>query len=351
MNIYILNLLSIGIYSLIFNAIPQNTYTRKKVKSVFIFLITLQLIIILALRHSSVGYDLNTYINFFRAVSVDPGYHIVNHRFEIGYKILNYIISLISGNEQAFVAIISVITLIPIGVIIYRYSKMPFLSYIVLISFNYYAFLFSGLRQGIAYSLVLLSYIFIKESKPFKFIVLVLLTSLFHKSALIFLPAYFIYRIKLTKRRILVYVFINSLIYMLRKPIMSFFINNFYDTFSIVESSSYTWLALSITIVVLAGFTYRRILEQSPDSVGLYSLLLIGISLMLFASVVNNIMRVADYYYIFIILFIPEVLYVLKKNRLILIVGYLVIIAIILIYLRFLYGNLFGNIPYRFFWN
>ena len=49
-------------------------------------------------------------------------------------------------------------------------------------------------------------------------------------------------------------------------------------------------------------------IKISPDNNGLFIFLLVGISLMLFASVGTNVMRVADYYYMFVIIFIPEVM-------------------------------------------
>ena len=41
-------------------------------------------------------------------------------------------------------------------------------------------------------------------------------------------------------------------------------------------------------------------------------MLFVGVSLMMFATVGTNVMRMANYYYMFVIIFIPEVFSVLK---------------------------------------
>ena len=47
---------------------------------------------------------------------------------------------------------------------------------------------FSGLRQAIAFSIVFISYDYIREQKLFKFLVTVILAALFHKSAIFLFP-------------------------------------------------------------------------------------------------------------------------------------------------------------------
>src|SRR5690606_22858860 len=130
-----------------------------------------------------------------------------------------------------------------------------------------------------------------------KFLICVSLASLFHKSALIFLPAYFLYRIKLNKKVISFLVLFDLIIFIYRREIFAFFINNFYQSYSIVESDSYSWMIFCTIIVLLSSFFYKKMIKISPDNNGLFIFLLVGISLMLFASVGTNVMRVADYYY------------------------------------------------------
>lgn len=347
MAIYIGNLALIWFYSIIYNLISHTSSNKKRLKYIFISIATLQLILLLSLRHSTIGIDVPGYVSFFKRSILSS---TIDHRFELGYKALNNIIGILTNNEQIFLTIVAILSIAPVGRFIYKYSKMPFLSFTIYIAFNYYAFTFSGLRQAISFAIIFISYDYIKDRKLMKFLICVVCASLFHKSALIFLPAYFIYRIKINKIVIGSLIALDLVIFIFRKSIFTFFINNFYQSFSIVESSSYTWMAFCALIVLMGSFVYKSMINISDDNSGLYMFLLIGISLMIFASVGNNVMRIADYYYMFVIIFIPEALTAVKDKKLALVVGYLVIIGLIIIYLWFLKGSPYGIVPYRFFW-
>jgi hypothetical protein len=65
------------------------------------------------------------------------------------------------------------------------------------------------IRQAIATAITFLSIVSIYEKKIFKFILLILFASLFHISALVFFPAYFIGQINFSKGKLLFFVFIG----------------------------------------------------------------------------------------------------------------------------------------------
>jgi len=350
MAIYLINLVMIIFYYLIYAILKQNRINSKKLRKWSVAIITLQLILILALRDSTVGIDVSNYLLHFRFIAENPFSAMVEIRHELGYKVLNKVVSFFSTNNQVFLTIVAILSIAPVGRFIYKNSRMPFLSFIIYIAFNYYSFVFSGLRQAIAYGIIFISYDYIKNRKLAKFLICVSLASLFHKSALIFLPAYFLYRIKLNKKVISFLVLFDLIIFIYRREIFAFFINNFYQSYSIVESDSYSWMIFCTIIVLLSSFFYKKMIKISPDNNGLFIFLLVGISLMLFASVGTNVMRVADYYYMFVIIFIPEVMTAIKDEKLALLVGYLLIIGLVILYLWFLSSSPYQIVPYKFFW-
>ena len=80
---------------------------------------------------------------------------------------------------------------------------------------------FSGLRQAIAMGITALSFNFIKEKKPVQFILLVILASLFHKSAIVFLAMYPIYNIKLDKFGKVMSIVVLGIVYFARVNIFN----------------------------------------------------------------------------------------------------------------------------------
>lgn len=74
-------------------------------------------------------------------------------------KILTYI----SEDPQFMLIITSVIVALSFSIFIYKNSINPLMSFIMFIGLRYYSFTLTGLRQAIAWSIILISYQFIKE--------------------------------------------------------------------------------------------------------------------------------------------------------------------------------------------
>ena len=104
---------------------------------------------------------------------------------------------------------------------------MPFLSLALYICFGFYSFIFSGLRQAIALAITYISYDFIKKRQLWKFTLTILVASTFHKSAIFFLPAYFIAQLKVTIPILLVIFNLNLVCYVFRRQIVTMVINRF----------------------------------------------------------------------------------------------------------------------------
>lgn len=348
MYIYVVNLISIFFYSWFYN------FTKRKynLKKYLVSLMSAQLVLILALRDNTVGVDVDSYFGFF--TKMVPNFSIqdfFNHRFEFGYKFLNKILSYITSNEQVFLAIIAIISIIPVGRFIYKYSKMPFLSYGLYIAFNFYSFTFSGLRQAIAFGIILISYDYIVKKKMTSFVISVLLATLFHRTAFIFYFAYILTKVQINKKILSVIIAINFVIYITRIYIFEIVIIYLFDSYDIVETGAGNWIILSTFIISISLLFYKKVTENDSSKNILYMLVIVGVSLMLFSTIGSNVMRMANYYYIFMIILIPEVLSSIKNKMFFLFAGYILIIGIFSLHIWFLsYSDTYQMIPYRFFW-
>lgn len=126
-----------------------------------------------------------------------------NYKFEPGYQICTRLIRLISTDIQTFLALTSLIILAPIAFCFSKLSKNIALSFIIFSGLILYHFSFSGLRQSIALAITLFSTFFIFKRKFLIYLGLILLAFFFHKSAIIFLPAYFLYNVTISRMGIL----------------------------------------------------------------------------------------------------------------------------------------------------
>ncbi len=179
----------VGMYIVIFLVWSLSGAFPQKNRNTIICVICCTLLwAIQAFRGLTVGTDLIGYVPFFKSSGV-RGYDADS--IEIGYVYVNVLINkFISSDPTVFLAFVSAAILVPISIIFKRYSKIPALSYIIFASFVIYIFSFSALRQTIAIGLTTLSYIFVEKKKLLPFLGMVLLATLFHATAIIFVIVY-----------------------------------------------------------------------------------------------------------------------------------------------------------------
>ncbi len=122
------------------------------------------------------------------------------------------------------------------GWLIYRYSDSPIVSFFAYIALGTYIFNFTGLRQSVAMGWVMLAYPYIQKRNFLFFTFFVLVGMLFHKSAVIFFPAYFITRTEVRIGRLVVLAAVLVFIYYKASFVGDFIVRTFGDLDSRVET-------------------------------------------------------------------------------------------------------------------
>ena len=101
--------------------------------------------------------------------------------------------ALISGNPHIYFAIIGSIQLLCVGLIYRKYSRNLWLSiFLFIASTDYTGWMFNGTRQFLAVCITFIALPLIVNKKYFASILLILLASRFHQSALLMIPVVFI---------------------------------------------------------------------------------------------------------------------------------------------------------------
>ena len=267
-------------------------------------------------------------------------------------KILGIFIS----NYQIYLAIIGIPYIFCVFYFINKHSKHILLSTIIFLSL-YYLYSFFLLRQVIAMGILLLSYDFLKEKKPIKFVITVLIATLFHQTAFVFLFAYpFCIFNKFGKKNyvyiVVFYVLANILpqfIFFLIKTfdfsgnLLNYVKHGIYDT-----SGSVSMFGLLITVIMLvfANF-YKKKFDYESDLV--YNLSTIGSVLFSLSGVVSEFYRLSLFFSIFNIILIPNVIENEKnKTRKCIFIFGIALISILYFLIRSI-NNIHAN-PYVFFW-
>ena len=154
-----------------------------------------------ALRGHDLQPDIPSYVNFYdRYAEYSLSEILALYSSEIRdptYYFTAWLFSRIFTNAQWWIAFVAAVYIVIALIIIYKESDNPLLSVLMIVSLGYLFFILNGLRQCFAMSFVMLSYLFLKNKKPVKFFMMVLIASLFHLSAIVFLIMYPICRSKL----------------------------------------------------------------------------------------------------------------------------------------------------------
>lgn len=234
----------------------------------------------------------------------------------IGFGLLNKLFSTLThGDFQILLIVIAIITELALAMLIYRCSPRPWLSYFVWNCLSFFVFSLSALKQSLAMALLMWAAIGIIERRPKRFLIFVLLAGLVHMPALIFLPAYWIAKRRVTTDTIVLAVVAAVVIFFLRKPIVDIVSPLYYENETFVLNETGLGLRFFFLIgLLMVGILIKGFDDQSFATV--FHLIVIAAILQMFSGFDNVFTRMADYYFQFSVLYIPMMFYYLpEENR------------------------------------
>lgn len=313
-----------------------------------------------ALRSTSIGIDVPSYATAYMSLpnlsfkEIFTSAHLSVSRDPIFYTFLK-LLTYLNEDPQLMLITVSLVVAICVSVFIYKYSVSPILSFTMFIGLRYFSFTLSGLRQGIALGIVLLSIKFIKEEKLLKFVLLVCLASLFHLSAIVFLIAYPLSKIKRINRFsllisltiVLNFITGNGIVKLIVKlPVF----NQYEGYVSINEntSSGLTVLLIYLCVMAFAFIVRKQFVRNHEDAYLVYNLSIVGVAITSLTFDFPNIFRMGYYFVVPIIVLLPAVIRSSLDRSLQHIVVYIVILLLAGQFI--LIGPGAGTENYQFFW-
>ncbi|MBQ0099342.1 MAG: EpsG family protein, partial [Firmicutes bacterium] len=156
-------------------------------------------ILLFGLRHMTVAGDTISYVDIFLDKrEIEEGFlGVFSEEFsEPLYKLLMYVLELITNNYTIYLIVFSLPFCIGISSLVKEESEDYFLTTLILCALGILYFCMAGLRQAVAMGLCLISFKFIKRRKLIPFLICILFAYGFHNSSLVFILAYPLYRAK-----------------------------------------------------------------------------------------------------------------------------------------------------------
>jgi len=318
-----------------------NTIISEKINKSKIFIIFAGFLLFLISTFRSIYFapDVVGYVNEYMSLSYrDLGELWRNFISNTGkdpiFYIVAKIINMFGASYREWLAIIAGFFCFAVSKLIYRYSDENYLSFVVLISLGFFYFSLTGLRQTVALSIILLSYKYLRERKLWIFIIIVVLSSLFHISALIFLIAYPIANMKIGWKQVIGISISLALVFLFKELLIKIlYFLNIEDRFgSYLEGATtltFSGFIIQLCVYLFCLFYKRRVLENDDKNISLYNLLFLGLVFQAFSTIIAEFFRISMYFSIFSIILIPKAINVEKDKKLRVIVYFAVFVALV----------------------
>jgi hypothetical protein len=291
--------ITLGLFSVLFGYLAKYRNVQWGLKASF-FLIFL----FLALRYNF-GNDYPGYLNTFNLISKDNkiDYFDNYYRVEIGWVFLNRLF-----RGLGFFAMTAVLALFNC-VIYYRFIKkyVP-IKYYWLAIFLYVftpGFMLipsSGMRQSLAIVIFLFSFDYLHDKKAIRYFLCIGLASLFHSSAIILLPVYFLaifnWKINIGVVIIFILLFVSMFLYSnFLSPLLTQFINSNFERYKVYQEEGHIATGLgvlySFALVILTLY-YERF--QNRETALVFKISIISSIFMPLALIIALITRLGMYF-------------------------------------------------------
>lgn len=354
------------------------TGKQPKIKRRLYIILTFGLFTVLAaFRAENIGNDTVEYLRIFKDISLAGDMSNYIWRYEIGYLWLNKILSLLTPQPQIILIVTSVIIMVGFARFIYKHSQMPWLSTYLFFTLGYYGMSMNTIRLSIAIVIILFSYDYLRKQELIKFILAVILAFLFHRTAIVFLLAWPITKLKFNYKTVM-YAGIGSVLIYTIFPIILRILLKIFPTYEYYLGSLYLNgeirlasvmnLLVGISIIVMGVFVnYHKqnntiayannntlnIAERKILDGQFMTLLLVAGTSVIFISFNFNLLnRVGDYFLVFSIVYLPNAIKQLKDKKLEILIIYTVVVLFFAYSTMILIMRPEWNIiyPYNFYW-
>lgn len=324
--------LIIFLLATIFSVLAQKNRGKKNLFLVFSSLAILIPALLAALRSTSIGTDVEVYVvplfkyavnnNFFVFLDTISAYDI-----EFLFEVLIFISAKLFSNLNITLFFIH----FPICLLFYiaannnRDKASPCLIYILFL-LTYYNMSLNIMRQFIAVAIIFSSFKNIEEDKYFKYILNVIIASLFHSTALIGLLFIFIYKACKSKRRLLYSIILiialcvgmlsyNELLVSLYN--LGIIPYKYVERYSITNNSININFADEIIRIyhLFLIFSHNKLMKNTKDNIFYNTIAIFDFILVQISLFVPFAQRICIYFTVFSFLNIPRIIKQTKINK------------------------------------
>ena len=298
------------LFAVLFIALLYPLYPTLKRKRSVIRIITVILAFFSGLRSWWLG-DLIKYYTLYLRCNGTNWQEVITEKWSnIGIRVLFRLAGAVGVSYDFCIFLIAAFVAISLGVIIYRYSTSPFISYLMYIGMGFYVFTFSALKQAIAMGFLCYAMIGLLEGRWKKFLIWTLIGGFFHAPAFIFLLAYPFANKKIDRWYLLFVAAGLVFVLAFRNQLVSFLSTLYGDDSDTLGSASKLvgGRFLMMLLILAVGYYLRPVRRKDATYAKVYNIMVLAAFFQTFSVYDNVFTRLTDYFYQFIVVFLPMVL-------------------------------------------
>ncbi len=309
------------VFALLFSQKGTSSYEVRRKK--YIILVSFLLILQSGLRNVAVGSDTYQYFLIFESVKGESWQGLLDnfvnyYGHDPFYGLFQKFFQLFSDSYQLFLFFVALIFMPALGFFIFKNTtqiRHALLAYVIYMGNFYGFFSITGIRQTIATALLLYSYQYMKERKLIIFTLLVAMAGLFHMSALVFFPLYFLTEFKKPKLVFKLAIIGFPLAMIFKNQLALFFVSSLEveDRFGVYSEQYETGGSLVLTVfhvllAFLALYLFKKMMNIAPETYRMYNTFALALFFFPLQWVNPSAGRIAQYFTVVIMIWIPFLL-------------------------------------------
>lgn len=296
--------------------IGEYNHSAPKTKNKYFILALIPVFILISFKSREIGADTERYLNAYdemSSLSSVDSYH--DTRVEIGFRYLMFILSRYFQWSQTLLITTGVIVCTSLYFFIKRTATNYSLLLFFFVTLGFFQFAMSGIRQIIAVSIILWSFPYIFKRNFIKFGLVVAVAYLFHKSSIIFLLAYFIADIKLTKTKLfLIFAALIAIILSMESILLSAAELLEYNYGVEKTDNGYVFFAIVLIITLLVLATRESLINHNPTNKIAVNINIISFALWCARLISRTVERISLYFMPYTYLALEEYLMTRREN-------------------------------------
>lgn len=311
-----------------YSSLPASTPIREnRNRKNYIIFVCIILILQSALRHVAVGADTYAYYLKFEEIKLTSwqeiwenfrSVYVLGEGKDAGYPLIQKVFQLFSEEYRIFLFFVAVIFFSSLGYFIYTQTKHisdVFVAIAIYEVLFYSFFSITGLRQTLATAFTFWGLHFIRQRKLWQYTLLLICAAFIHKSVLLFYPFYFIARLNRPRQLLSASFVIFPFMFVFGRSVAGIMAllsaQDNYMGYALSEANPTGAVDFSIFLLgcgILGWIALRNAKQRNNDMPIIYNAISIAIIFTPLTWIDSSLMRIVQYFSIFILVFLPYVI-------------------------------------------